>query len=72
MKNYDEIRCSNGTYRLWLNSQTEGAFYKELRGSLDELAMLKKSSSDIHSEKIQPSKQLIIPTNINDQESKIT
>jgi hypothetical protein len=72
LKNYDEIRCSNGTYRLWLNSQTEGAFYKELRGSLDELAMLKKSSSDIHSEKIQPSKQLIIPTNINDQESKIT
>jgi hypothetical protein len=51
LKNYDEIRCQNGTYRLWLNSQTEGAFYKELRGSLDELAMLKKSSSNIHSEK---------------------
>jgi len=55
-----------------LDSGTRDTFHIELRKILDELAILNKNSPDINSKTSQSNKLLKIPTNIDDQDSKIT
>jgi hypothetical protein len=54
-----------------LDSGTRDTFHIELRKILDELAILNKNSPDINSKTSQSNKLLKIPTNIDDQDSKI-